>query len=65
MLVGIQALAAAIIFIAGVVNLFLPIFGESSVMATLVMYSLAASLANSARIDIIKAKMRDSSDNKG
>lgn len=63
--IGIQALAAAIIFIAGVANLIFPIFGENSVMTTLVMYSLAASLANSARIDIIIKKTRDSSDNKG
>ena len=65
MFIGIQALAAVILLIAGLGNLIFPIFGESSVMATLVMYSIAASLANSARIDIIKAKMRDSSDNKG
>ena len=63
MFIGIQALAAVILFIAGVANLIFPIFGESSAMTTLLMYSLAFGLANSARIDIIK-KTRDSSDNK-
>ena len=65
MFIGIQALAAVGLFIAGVANLLFPIFGESPAMTTLIMYSLAVNLANSARIDMIKAKMRDSSDNKG
>ena len=64
MFIGIQALAAVILFIAGVVNLIFPIFGESSTTTTLVIYSLAFGMANSARIDMIK-KTRDSSDNKG
>lgn len=65
MFIGVQILAAISLFIAGVVNLIFPIFGESSAMTTFLMYSLAVNLANSARIDMIKAKMRDNSDNKG